>query len=67
MTKIENIKKCYSSNSLICVVFILIIILIVLFLVKIFIPELSMGFNINGHFGDLSGKFNIEGFKEKKY
>ncbi len=64
MTKIENIKKCYSSNYFICVVFILLIILIVLFLIKIFIPDLGMGININGHFGDLSGKFNIEGFKD---
>jgi len=65
MTKIEYIKKCYSSNSLICVVFILIILLIVLFLIKIFIPDLEMGISINGHIGDLNGKFNIEGFKDK--
>lgn len=63
MVKLNNISSSIMSNPLVGVVCAIFLLLIVLAVVRMFQPDFSMGAKLEGHFGTLDGKINLEAFQ----
>lgn len=63
MVKLNNISSSIMSNPLVGVIAAIFLLLIVLAVVRMFQPDFSMGAKLEGHFGTLDGKINLEAFE----
>ena len=60
MVKIENVSRSLMTNPLVGVVVAIFLLLIVLAIIRLFQPDFTMGAKLEGHFGTLDGKINLE-------
>ena len=63
MVKLSNISNSIMTNPLVGVVAAIFLLLIALAVIRIFQPDFSMGAKLEGHFGSLDGKINLEAFE----
>jgi len=63
MVSMNNVSKSILTNPLVGVIIGILILLIVLAIVRLFQPDFSMGAKLEGHFGTLDGKINLEAFE----
>ena len=62
MVKIENVSRSLMTNPLVGVVVAIFLLLIVLAIIRLFQPDFTMGAKLEGHFGTLDGKINLEAY-----
>ena len=63
MVSMNNVSKSLLTNPLVGVVIGILILLVVLAVVRLFQPDFSMGAKLEGHFGTLDGKINLEAYE----
>lgn len=63
MVKLSNISNSIMTNPLVGVVAAIFLLLIALAVIRMFQPDFSMGAKLEGHFGSLDGKINLEAFE----
>ena len=63
MVKLSNISNSIMTNPLVGVVIAIFLLLIALAVIRMFQPDFSMGAKLEGHFGSLDGKINLEAFE----
>ena len=63
MVKLSNISNSIITNPLVGVVAAIFLLLIALAVIRMFQPDFSMGAKLEGHFGSLDGKINLEAFE----
>ena len=63
MVKLSNISNSIMTNPVVGVVAAIFLLLIALAVIRMFQPDFSMGAKLEGHFGSLDGKINLEAFE----